>query len=104
MNLKNLWLALAVIGAVLPYLLFIDFWSAEGLSPVRFVSALFANGAAGGAAADLIISSAAFWALLFARRRRDGGLSPWPFIAINLVIGLSCALPAWLWALERRKS
>ncbi len=102
MNIKNVWLALAVVGAVLPYMFFIGFWSAEGLSPVRFVSAWFVNGAAGGAAADLIISSVAFWALLFARRR-DGGPSPWPFIAVNLAIGLSCALPAWLWALERRK-
>lgn len=102
MNLKNAWLALAVAGAALPYLFFIGFWSAEGLGPVRFVSALFANGAAAGAAVDLIISSAAFWTLMFARRR-DGGPAPWPFIAINLAVGLSCALPAWLWAAARRR-
>jgi hypothetical protein len=32
---------------------------------------------------------------------RTQGPSPWPFIAINLLIGLSCALPAYLYVRSR---
>ena len=96
MNLRNLYLALAVIGAVVPYAFFISFWSVEGLGIAHFIASWFVNGSAGGAAADLLISSLVFWVYII-NRRRHGGPNPLPFIAINLIIGLSCALPAYLW-------
>ncbi|NIN67634.1 MAG: DUF2834 domain-containing protein, partial [Anaerolineae bacterium] len=66
-----------------------------------FVSALFANGAAGGFAADLLITSFVFWLAMFYQRSKGKGPRPALFIALNLLIGLSCALPAYLYAMER---
>ena len=76
-------------------LFFFQFFGTAGLDLPAFVGALFANGAAGGFTADLLITSLVFWIYLF---NRSEGPAPWPFIALNLLIGLSCALPAYLYA------
>ena len=96
--MKNLYLALAIVGAVVPYGFFLSYGAAEGLNLTGFLAAAFANGAAGGFAADLFISSAVFWLYLFSRKE---GPNPWLFVVLNLTIGLSCALPAYLYAVTR---
>lgn len=99
--MKNVYLLLAIVGAVVPYLFFGGFFAANGLDLGSFVGALFVNGAAGGFTADLLISSAAFWVYLFSRR---DGPSPWLFVVLNVTIGLSCALPAYLYAVSRSQA
>ena len=84
-----LWLAVA--GAVAPWIFFARFFAIEGYA--AFVPALFVNGAAGGFTADLLISSLVFWIFAFAETRRGALSRPWLYVAINLAIGLSCALP-----------
>ena len=98
--MKNLYLGLAIVGAVVPYVFFLDFFAANGLALGSFVSGLFANGAAGGFSADLLITSLVFWIYMF---NRSGGPPAWPFVIVNLTIGLSCALPAYLYFVTRRE-
>lgn len=102
MSLKIIYLTTAIVGAVVPYLFFIAFAAAEGLNLQAFVEALFANGAAGGFTADLLISSAVFW--IYMASRAGKGPKPGVFIVLNLTIGLSCALPAYLWASLKNES
>ena len=94
------YLTLAVLGAAAPYTFFVRFFAAEGLGG-DFIGALFANGAAGGFSADLLLASLVFWVFLFPEAKRAGVGKPWLFVVLNLVIGLSCALPLFLWARER---
>ena len=101
--MKTLYLVLAIVGAVLPYVFFVQHFSSEGVSLSRFVTALFPNGAAGGFTADLLITSVVFWIFMFHQRNRDNGPRPILFIGLNLLIGLSCALPAYLYARERKE-
>jgi hypothetical protein len=101
MSRSTIYLALAVIGAVAPYVFFLQFFAAEGLAG-DFIGALFVNGASGGFATDLLLTSLVFWIYLFHEARRVGVARPWIFVLINLLIGLSCALPLFLWARERR--
>ena len=54
---------------------------------------MFANGAAGGFDDDIIISSAIFWSYLIVKK--EAGI--WRYILLNLMIGLSCALPYYLY-------
>ncbi len=93
--MRAFYLVAAVLGAIVPYVFFIGFFGGAGLGLPSFVAALFVNGAAAGFTADLIISSVVFLTYVFSRR---GGPNPWPFVALNLLIGLSCALPAYLYA------
>ncbi len=99
MNLKTSYLLLALLGAVIPMAFFANFFFAQGIDLIVFIQALFVNGAAGGFSADLLISSFVFWIYMFSNK--SSGPKPWAFIAINLCIGLSCALPAYLWAKTR---
>jgi len=99
--MKNIYLAGAIIGAIVPYLFFFQFINTFGLDIPAFLAGLFANGAAGGFSADLLITSFIFWIYMFAQRKTENGPAPWLFIVLNLVIGLSCALPAYLYARER---
>ena len=98
--MKNLYLAAAIVGAVIPYLFFFQHIGSVGLSLPAFVAAVFANPAASGFAADLLLSSFVFWAFMYHRNRFSHGPNPIGFIALNLLIGLSCALPAYLYAME----
>ena len=100
MTRKNIYLMLAVAGAVIPYIFFVQHFADVGLDVADFLAAIFANGAAGGFTADLLISSLVFWIAMFHRRSLDKGPKPWLFMVLNLTIGLSCALPAYLYANE----
>ena len=101
--MKTLYLVLAIVGAVVPYVFFIQFFSSEGINPGVFVGALFANPVAAGFTADLLLTSAIFWLFMFQQRSRKNGPAPAVFIVLNLLIGLSCAVPAYLYARERRE-
>jgi len=100
MSRSTLFLELAILGAVAPYIFFFQFFATEGVAG-NFFGALYANGAAGGVATDLLISSVVFWLFLFPEARRVGVERPWIYVVVNLVIGLSCAVPLFLWARER---
>lgn len=45
---------------------------------------------------DLLITSLVFWIAMFQQRGREKGTNPIPFVALNLLISLSSALPVYL--------
>jgi hypothetical protein len=98
--MKRFYLVAAIVGAIVPYVFFIQYMGAEGMSVSGFLAAIFANSAASGIAADALIASVVFWAFMIHRNRYSHGPSPLIFVALNLMIGLSCALPAYLFAQE----
>lgn len=98
--IKKVYLALAFAGAIVPYVYFVQHFADVGFGISDFVSAIFINPAAGGFTADLLISSFVFWIAMFSRFGRGKGPKPLLFIILNLTIGLSCALPAYLYANE----
>ena len=95
--MKNLYLTLAIIGAIVPYAFFTPFILENGLNLNHFISQLFANGPAGGFSADLLITSVVFWIFLFSKEKvKHRGL----MVILNLTIGLSCALPYYFYRRE----
>lgn len=96
--MQNVYLVLAILGGIVPYIFFAQFLTNHDVG--SFVAALFVNGAAGGVSADLLISSVVFWAFLWQRKASNA----WAYVVINLTIGLSCALPAYLYMECRRQS
>ena len=101
MSRTHIYLAAAIAGAVLPYVCFLNYFAEMGIGP-SFLFAIFANGAATGFAVDLSLSSFVFWFWMFPDARAHGIETRWPYVVLNLTIGLSCALPAYLWQRERR--
>ena len=102
--MKTLYLILAIVGAILPYAFFVQFFANEGVNLTGFVSALFANPAISGFTADLLFTSVVFWIFMVQQRRREKGPNPIWFVMLNLLIGLSCAFPAYLYARERNEA
>lgn len=96
--MKRLYLLLAVAGGILPYIFFIPFFRENGLNMPGFLQGLFANGPAAGFSADLLFTSFVFWVYMIVQGRKSNGPNPVIFILLNLLIGLSCALPAYLYA------
>ena len=95
--MKRIYLFLAIVGTVVPYVFFIAHFRAQGMGAETFARAMFANGVAGGLTADLTISSVVFWVWM----AQDRAQRAWLFVILNLSIGLSCALPAYLYSRAR---
>lgn len=94
--MRNLYLVFAVLGTVIPCYFFYQFFlGGDPQEALNFVPALFVNGATSGFTADLFISSFAFWAYMWSRKDKGPGIVP--FVIMNLCIGLSLALPAYLY-------
>jgi len=102
--MRSIYLALAIIGTIIPLAFFAQFFLGDELSTTLpgFVPALFINGATAGFTVDLLISSFVFWVFIWDRRAR--GPKMLPFIVLNLLVGLSCALPAYLYASVRKEA
>lgn len=102
MKPKTLYLVLSVVGAVLPYSLFVPFLLENGLDFRLIVEQMFANRISGSFALDIIVSSVVFWVFVAVEGKRARVASLWAPIAANVVVGLSLGLPLFLYMRERR--
>ncbi len=100
--MRGLYLVAAVAGTVLPYGSFLPFFRENGLDVGAFVGHAFANPVAAGFGWDVIVSSVAFWGFAFTEARRQSMKHVWLYVACNLLVGLSLALPLFLLAREAR--
>ena len=95
------YLILAILGFILPYSQLVSFLANNGLDLSLFWSQLSANRISTDFAFDLAISSIVFWVFVFVEGKRINLKFPWLYVVLNLVIGLSFALPLFLWMRTR---
>ena len=100
--LRMVYLGLAIIGAVLPYRYFLEWFGENGFDLPGMIDAWHANTASSGLVWDLTIAAAALsvWILAEVYVRRDylvGALC----IAATFCIGVSCGLPLYLFLRTR---
>ena len=101
-NLKTFYLVSAILGAVVPDYCFWRFLRSEGIGVMPLIEGALINGAAAGLTLDVVISSLVFWAFMLSQKEKGSALLR--FIVLNLFVGLSCALPAYLWAAQSRSA
>lgn len=100
--LKPLYLLLAIAGAILPW-----FWLIQDptalLSPTLFLQRAFANNIAAALTTDLLISVMAFFCCVWMEQKRLKVSQWWCLLDVGLTfgIGLSCALPFFLYRREQ---
>jgi len=99
---KNVYLTLTGMGLAAPYWFFIKFLSANGFDPALILQNLFANQITTFFALDLVISILVSWFFMIHEARRLGMKNWWFYIVASLTIGLSCALPLFLYFRERQ--
>lgn len=92
-----IYFVLCAIGLVLPYSQLIPFLLDNGLDFSLFWSQLFANDISSTFSLDLLISSVVFWIFLFQEGKKLQIKYLWIYVVCNLTIGLSFALPLFLW-------
>ena len=101
MTRRHVYLLLAVIGFIVPYYFFISFLLVHGLDLRLFFRQLFGTPISTFFAADLLLSC-----LVFARFSGQEGARyemkhQWVYLIALCTVGLSFALPLFLWARER---
>ncbi len=102
--MKRIYLFLAIIGAIVPYIFYFQFIQVEGLNFSLFIVELFDSKASSGSTADVLLATVAFWAFLFQRTNNPDAPKPLLFFILSCTIGLSCALPAYLYANEKQSN
>ena len=99
---KTAYLILAILGFLLPYYFFISFLVAHGLDLRLFLQQLFGTPISSFFAADLLISSVVFVRYLGQEATRHSIGNRGLYIVVLLTVGLSCALPLFLYARDSK--
>ncbi len=102
MKLKHLYLVLAVIGLVLPYYFLITFLTVHGLDGKAFLQQLFGSQISTFFAVDLLIASIVFIVWLRREAKHYSIQNWWLYLIALCVVGLSFALPLFLFVREGR--
>lgn len=96
------YLVAAVIGTLLPLSQFIPFLTRYGLDVSLFFSQLFENHVSSFFGLDVIVSSVVLWLFVFSEGRRRKMKNLWVYVLCNLIVGVSLALPLFLFFRERK--
>ena len=102
MNKKSIYFVLALLGLLIPYYFFFRFLGADGLDIPLLFNQLFANNISTFFAVDLIISVIVFWVYMIGEAGRLQMKNRWLYILATLGVGLSFALPLFLYFRERK--
>lgn len=84
----------------MPYSQFIPFLGEHGFDLSLFFSQLFVNSISRFFAFDLFLSAITFWVWVYAEGRRLSMAQLWLCPLITLTLGVSAALPFFLWMRE----
>jgi hypothetical protein len=102
MTKKNIYLVLAIIGFIAPYYFFVQVPPESALDLPALIQPLFANNFMRGLAMDLTVSVIVFWVFVFIESNNLQMKNPWIYLLATLLVGLSFALPLFLYFRQRK--
>jgi hypothetical protein len=100
MKAKQLYLGLCLLGFLLPYWQFVPWVSAHGLNLGLFVREIFANRISAFFAMDVLASAVALIVFMRIESRRVALRYRWLPILALVLVGVSLALPLFLYLRE----
>ena len=100
MTRKRIYLLLAAIGFIVPYHFLISFLAAHGLDARLFLQQLFGTHISTFFAVDLLLSCVVFVRYVGQEAGRYSMKRQWIYFIALLTVGLSFALPLFLYARE----
>ncbi|MGE5376751.1 MAG: DUF2834 domain-containing protein [Bacteroidota bacterium] len=99
MNRKTVYLILAIIGFIAPYYFFLRVRAFDlGVLLQMFSASKILSGIA----MDLLVSVIVFWFFMFTEARKLEMKNSWIYLLATLLVGLSFALPLFLYFRECR--
>jgi len=96
------YLTATVLGTLLPLSFFVPFLLEHGLDGALFFRLLFANHISAFFAMDVLVSSVVLWFFVFSEGRRLKMSNLWLYLTCNLLVGVSLALPLFLYFRSRK--
>ena len=102
MTRKNIFLILAILGFIAPYFFFVQVPPESASDIPALLQPLFANNFMKGVGMDLTVSVIVFWTFVFVEGSRLQMKNPWVYLLATLMVGLSFALPLFLYFRERK--
>jgi putative copper export protein len=99
--MRNVFLALAIWGAIHPMYYFINWFMAEGWNIMAMVDAWHVNAATSGLVWDLTIAAIALTVWVIAEAFRAKNWLSLIAIPATFLIGVSCGLPLYLFLRDR---
>lgn len=99
---KTVYLVLAVVGTAVPVSQLIPFLRDHGLDLQLLVAQLFASPISSFFGLDVIVTTVVLWVFVAFEGRRAGVRHQWAPIAASLLVGVSLALPLFLYLREWR--
>jgi hypothetical protein len=100
-EMKWLYLIAALLGTALPLSFLFPFLQQNGFDLPLLVRQLFQNNVSAFFGVDVIVTSVVLWLFVFSEGRRRGMKKLWVYVACNLAVGVSLALPLFLFFRER---
>jgi len=100
MKMKHLWLALCVIGVILPYSQLIPWTIENGANPLPMFAAVFADHATAFFGFDLMVTALVFLAFAVSDGLRNRIRLFWLAIAAVFLVGVSLGMPLYLYLRE----
>ena len=97
MKLRHIYLALCLVGLLVPNSLFYPWLLAHGPNPQRFLGDMFANGVSAFFAMDVVVSAVALGAFILIEGARLRLRGRWASLAATLLVGVSLGLPLFLY-------
>ena len=99
---KNIYLILSLLGLLVPYWFFFQFFKANGLNIGMLVQQALVNPVSIAFTVDLVLSTVIFWIYMFSEANKLQMKNAWLYLLASLTIGLSFALPLFLYFRDRK--
>ena len=99
MNRKNIFLLLAIIGFIAPYYFFLQ---VREFNLGEIFQLFSASKLLSGIAMDLLVSVIVFWFFMFTEAKKLQMKNQWVYLLATVLVGLSFALPLFLYFRERK--
>ncbi|CAL2079074.1 DUF2834 domain-containing protein [Tenacibaculum sp. 190524A02b] len=102
MRVRHLYLLIAILGTCIPYYHFGEFLFQNGIDFKLFIDQMTGTSISSFFTWDVIISTLAVFTLVLVEGKRIGMKNLWLYILFNLIVGVSLALPAFLYVRQKK--
>ncbi|HMZ07615.1 MAG TPA: DUF2834 domain-containing protein [Anaerolineales bacterium] len=99
---KTAYLILTIVGFILPYYFVFQFYTTNEMSTAEALSQLVSSHWGALFVADLTISVFAAWTFIYHEAKRLNMKYWWAYLIATMTVGLSFALPLFLYFRERK--
>ena len=101
LKLRHIYFIIAILGTIIPYFHFVKFLRSNGPNFKLFMEQMVGTDISAFFTWDVVISTLAVVTLVMTEGKRIKMKNLWIYVAFNLTVGVSLALPAFLYSRQK---